>query len=95
MREADPAGLLAAPCGFEVARTVEELPAAIRHHGLQSLRAVTAGRTYVMDGNRYVNRPSPHLVDTLECLAALLHPAVFPSPPADVAHPVDVREGLA
>jgi iron complex transport system substrate-binding protein len=38
---------------------------------------VINGRAYIADGNHYFNRPGPRLVETLEILAELLHPAVF------------------
>jgi iron complex transport system substrate-binding protein len=36
------------------------------------LRAVGAERAYAMDGNAYVNRPGPRLIDTAEIFAAAL-----------------------
>jgi iron complex transport system substrate-binding protein len=38
-----------------------------------------------MDGHHYVNRSGPRLVDTLEYLAALVHPDLFETPPRDAA----------
>jgi iron complex transport system substrate-binding protein len=37
-----------------------------------SLRAVREGRAYALDGNAYVNRPGPRLVDTAELFADAL-----------------------
>jgi iron complex transport system substrate-binding protein len=51
------------------------------------IAAVHEGRAHAMDGNHYMNRPGPPLVDTLEHLAGLLHPEAFDRPPADVATP--------
>jgi iron complex transport system substrate-binding protein len=39
---------------------------------------VRAGRVYVADGNAYFNRPGPRIVESLEILAACLHPDAFP-----------------
>jgi len=33
---------------------------------------VRAGRAYAMDGNAFVNRPGPRLVDTAEMFAAAI-----------------------
>ena len=41
------------------------------------LRAVQAGDVYATDGNAYFNRPGPRLVESLEILAEILHPAHF------------------
>ena len=74
---ADPDIVLVLPCGFDVARTTAELPALTRRPGWNSLRAARAGQVYVLDGNRYFNRPGPRLVESLEILAEILHPERF------------------
>lgn len=72
--EYDPEVLIFAPCGFDVARTMPEAARLINRSEWQAITAVKDGRTFVVDGNAYFNRPSPRLVDTLEILAYLLHP---------------------
>ena len=71
----DPDVIVLMPCGFSVARTVEEakrvLPAAIPQWG--SLKAVKAGRVWAVHGNRLFSGASPDLVEGLELLATLLH----------------------
>jgi len=42
------------------------------------LPAVRSGRVYIADGSAYFSRPGPRIVDSLEILAACLHPAQFP-----------------
>jgi iron complex transport system substrate-binding protein len=42
------------------------------------LRAVKSGRVFVADGNQYFNRPGPRVVESLEILAELIHPELFP-----------------
>ena len=32
------------------------------------------GRVALIDGNQYVNRPGPRVVETLEVIAEILHP---------------------
>jgi iron complex transport system substrate-binding protein len=83
LREYDPDVLVAAPCGFDIAQTRENIADISERPGFDDLRAVQAGRAYVMDGHHYVNRSGPRLVDTLEFLAALSHPDLFDSPPRD------------
>jgi len=83
VREYDPDVLVAAPCGFDLAQTRENLADLTDRPGFEDLRAVAEGRAYLMDGHHYVNRSGPRLVDTLEFLAALLHPELFDSPPRD------------
>lgn len=79
----DPDVLIAAPCGFDVAQTRENLTDLTERAGFEGLRAVDAERAYIMDGHHYVNRSGPRLVDTVEFLAGLIHPERFETPPQD------------
>jgi iron complex transport system substrate-binding protein len=74
---ADPDAILVLPCGFDLPRTLAELPLLTSHPGFAALRAARAGRVYAADGNQYFNRPGPRLVESLEILAELLHPGAF------------------
>jgi iron complex transport system substrate-binding protein len=70
----DPDVVIVAPCGFDLARTLHEIDAlpADAARAFAGLRAVRAGRAYAMDGNAFVNRPGPRLVDTAEMFAAAI-----------------------
>ena len=74
LRAADPEVLVIACCGHGVGRTLEDLPLLEALPGWRQLRCVRAGRVHVSDGSAYFSRPGPRLVDTLEILAAALHP---------------------
>jgi iron complex transport system substrate-binding protein len=74
----DPEIVLVKPCGFSLARTLEELPVLRESLPWSSWRAVREGRVYVADGNAYFNRPGPRIVESLEILAACAHPELFP-----------------
>jgi len=80
---AAPEVLVISCCGFDVARTLAELPALRGRPGWDALPAARAGAVWVTDGTAYFTRPGPRLVDGLELLAQLLHPAagapVFPA----------------
>lgn len=78
LREADPDVILVLPCGFDLPRSREEMPALTQKPGWSSLKAVRSRRVYLTDGHQYFNRPGPRLVESLEILAEVLHPAVFP-----------------
>ena len=72
-----PEVVLIKPCGFPIERTLEEratLTSLLR--GLH-WPAVENGRVFVADGNAYFNRPGPRIVESLEILAACVHPEVF------------------
>jgi iron complex transport system substrate-binding protein len=85
IREYDPDVLIAAPCGFDLDQTRDNLDDLTERQGWTELRAVDAGRAYAMDGHEYVNRPGPRLVETLEHLTGLLHPERFAAPPETAA----------
>ncbi len=96
---ARPEVLVIACCGFDVSRTLRDLPILTNYPGYAELPAVQAGRVYVIDGHAYFSRPGPRLVDSLEILAHLLHPEVHPavaaSGPASgaVLHVADAAAG--
>lgn len=77
LRAEDPDVIVALPCGFDIPRTREEMPALTSHLGWSELRAVRDGRVFVTDGNQYFNRPGPRLVESLEILSEMLHPGLF------------------
>lgn len=75
--QADPDVLLVSPCGFGIARTLEETALLTARPEWAGLRAVRAGDVYVADGNAFFHRPGPRLVESLEILAEILHPDRF------------------
>ena len=75
--ERDPGILIFLPCGFDIARTRQELSVLVERPEWKRLRAVAAGKVFLADGNQYFNRPGPRLVDSLEILAGIIHPELF------------------
>jgi len=57
--------------------------------GYQLLPAVENRCAFVIDGNAYLNRSGPRIVDSLEILAHLIRPELFSRPVGELA------EGLA
>ena len=76
---ADPDVIVVHPCGFDMTRTLQEMPLLERRPGWCELKAVQNGRILVADGNQYFNRPGPRIVESLEILAEIFHPELFPS----------------
>jgi iron complex transport system substrate-binding protein len=76
---ADPDVVLVHPCGFDMARTLQEMPLLEHRPGWHELKAVQRHRIFVADGNQYFNRPGPRIVESLEMLAEIFHPELFPS----------------
>jgi iron complex transport system substrate-binding protein len=81
IHEADPELLFLACCGFDVERTLAELPLVTARPEFTRLTAVRRGAVFVVDGDAYFSRPGPRLVAALELLARTLHPALFRAPP--------------
>jgi iron complex transport system substrate-binding protein len=66
---ADPDVLVLAPCGYTLERTSVDIPLLQQHRMWQSLSAVRNGCVYAIDGNAYLNRSGPRLVESAELLA--------------------------
>ena len=72
LQTANPDVLVLAPCGYSLARTMQDLSLLQKHPAWHTLQAVQTGRVYAIDGNRYINRSSPHLVESAELLARVI-----------------------
>ncbi len=88
VREYDPEVLVVSPCGFDLEQTAENASDLTDREGWEDLTAVREGRVYAIDGDHYVNRPGPRLVDTLEFLGAVCRPDQFETPPRDAVRPL-------
>jgi iron complex transport system substrate-binding protein len=69
--------VLVKPCGFALERTLAERAALGRLFDGLAWPALAAGRVWLADGHAYFNRPGPRIVDSLEILAACVHPELF------------------
>lgn len=76
LAEADPDVIIIAPCGYDLARTRLDAAMLGEREDWRRLRAVRAGRVALIDGNQYVNRPGPRVVETLEIIAEIINPGV-------------------
>ncbi len=75
--EAQPAVIVAMPCGFNVRRGISEIPLLTDKEGWDSLPAAVDDRLFVVDGGAYFSRSGPRLLDGLELMAEILHPELF------------------
>jgi iron complex transport system substrate-binding protein len=82
---AKPDVLIVAPCGFNLERSLVEARRLVSLPGYRELPAVILGRTFVVDGNAYLNRSGPRIVDSLEILAHLIRPDLFDPPKGELA----------
>ena len=88
----DPDVLIAAPCGLDVPETVADIDLLTDRPGWSNLDAVRTGQVYAMDGNAFLNRPGPRIVDAAEYLAGLIHPNAVPRPPRSAIRPLVEHE---
>jgi iron complex transport system substrate-binding protein len=72
LQAADPDVLVLSPCGYTIERTLLDVPVLQRHAVWQSLSAVRNGRVYAIDGNAYINRSGPRLVESAQLLARVI-----------------------
>ena len=56
------------PCGFKIAQTQAELPGFTARPQWQALSAVQNNKVFIVDGNAYLNRSGPRIVDSAEIL---------------------------
>jgi iron complex transport system substrate-binding protein len=89
----DPDVLVVMPCGYGLTQSLDD--AARFADRLQEVapRAAEQGRAFVVDGSAYFNRSGPRMVDGVEILGALLHPALFPE--TDLAGKAQARPASA
>ncbi|HJT58537.1 MAG TPA: cobalamin-binding protein [Ktedonobacteraceae bacterium] len=72
LQEADPDVLVLSPCGYTIERTLVDVPLLEKHPVWRNLTAVRNGRVYAIDGNAYINRSGPRLVDSAELLGRVI-----------------------
>jgi iron complex transport system substrate-binding protein len=75
--EAEPDVIIALPCGFDLKRTRAEMHWLSDRSGWNRLRAVRSSNVFITEGNQFMNRPGPRLVESLQIFAEILHPDLF------------------
>ena len=77
LQQADPDVLVLAPCGFGIERTLQDVSLLQQHPIWHTLQAVQQRRVYVIDGNHYLNRSGPRLVESAGLLARVIWDGVL------------------
>ena len=85
LQDLDPDILLVMPCGYGLAAARRDAAAHAALLSELAPRAIEEGRAFVLDGSSYFNRSGPRVVEGIEILAGLLHPALFSLPPGGAA----------
>ncbi len=77
----DPNVLLIMPCGYGVAGALADADRFADALRAVAPRAIASGNAWALDGSSYFNRSGPRVVDGIEILARVLHPALGSPPP--------------
>ena len=78
---ADPDIVVLMPCGMNVEQATAEFNDLPDRSRWEDLRAFRSNRAFVVDSGALFSRSGPRLVDGLEVLARLVHPALFQGEP--------------
>ena len=84
--DAAPAIVLIAPCGYDLDRATREGRALVDDDPWLARRTVWA-----LDACGLVSQPGPRLIDGIETMAAILHPALFEQPAISRAVPLAIN----
>ena len=76
--DARPEIIVLALCGYEIERARRDYELVRRFPDFGSIPAADSGQVYVVNASAHFARPGPRIVDSLEILAGMLHPAEFP-----------------
>jgi len=76
--DARPEIILLALCGYDIDRAHRDYELLRRFPGFDSIPATNSEQVYLVNASAYFARPGPRIVDSLEILAGILHPRVFP-----------------
>ncbi len=63
------------PCGFDINRTKEE----ISKSNVDYSNILKDKKKFIVDGNKYFNRPGPDLLESTRILTEIIHPDIFPA----------------
>ena len=72
LQATNPDVIVLSPCGYTLERAMQDVPLLQNHSAWADLQAVRNGKVYAIDGNQYLNRSGPRLVDSAELLARVI-----------------------
>ena len=78
----DPDVVILMPCGMDADRAAAEFARLPGREQWESLSAWKAGAIHAVDSGSLFSRSGPRIIDGVELLAAILHPAAIPAPPS-------------
>jgi iron complex transport system substrate-binding protein len=76
----NPEVLVIAPCGFEIARSLQEIYLLTSKEGWNKIEAVKNKQVFLADYDLFTQPSASTLVNGIELLASCFHPGLFPLP---------------
>ncbi|EKD91312.1 MAG: Substrate-binding protein of ABC transporter [uncultured bacterium] len=72
LKKLSPDIIIFAPCGFDISRTLKEKKL------INDLRLmINESEFYLMDGNSFLTRPGPRVIDGVEIFSEIIHPEIL------------------
>ncbi|MDQ6785549.1 MAG: cobalamin-binding protein [Acidobacteriota bacterium] len=78
--ESKPEILVLIPCGYYKEDILRQLPNTAFPEKLKEIPAFKSDEIWALDATAYFSRPAPRIVDGVEILAKIFHPAIFGAP---------------
>ena len=75
--KSNPDIIIIAPCGFDIKRTKKELSLITSKKDFKLLKAYKNKKIFLVNGNDYLTRPGPRIIDGVEILAEIFNPQIF------------------
>lgn len=75
--EEEPDVVLVMPCGYDINQTIDQMQLLTQKKEWSSVKAVQDNEVYILDGNRYFNRPGTTIFESTRILGEILHPDLF------------------
>jgi len=73
----NPDKIILMPCGFDVARTLNEAKSLRDNSKWRSLQAIQEDQVYAVNANAYFSKPGPRTIIGLEIIAKIIDPTAF------------------
>ncbi|MEP7074816.1 MAG: cobalamin-binding protein [Acidobacteriota bacterium] len=80
IRTSQPDAMVLIPCGYYTADTLRQVENTVFPENWTDIPAIKNNEVWALDATSYFSRPGPRIVDGVEILAKIIHPAIFGEP---------------
>lgn len=74
----NPDFIIIAPCGFTIDKTLKEILLLKNKPHFSELKAYKKSNIFLVNGDSYVTRPGPRIIDGIEIFSEIFHTTLFP-----------------